>query len=180
MPLPPHDDPLRPLHVAARLALGMGIVFGLVGILAAYSMFRSMSQFNSIPGGMFAIVIAVGLGVYFGTATVLLVTMRPLRNGKMWAIIVDLGVAGLWLLLILATVASFAFRLVSRNLRPSQWIGFSLYLLAAAVFIWMIVLLIKGISRLRTVRARSLGFEPIFAEPVVPVESADVEERKHP
>jgi len=179
MSQPLDDDPSRPLAAAARWMRGIGVLLLILGAVAAFSAMRSFDQLRAMGGSVIAIVIGVVMAIYFGSGIILLTTAGSVRRGRMWAIILNLGLSGLWLLLILTAVVGGTMTIFQRGMGVEQAIVWGLYVVGSVVVTRVIWLLINGIKKLRQAGAKSFGFAPIVpqqplsVEPIPPTETGE-------
>ncbi len=172
MAIPPKGHPDRPLRLAARSMMGLGVILLVLSTCAGIGLGIALAR--GPGGGGTPLLAAVGLFFYVAPGVALIVCSIYLKRYRMWAAIVGLVLAGMACLFSLVMLLGFVFATVSGGGESIGLLLTLIPLLFVAAFIQLIVHLARSFNAIRIHQVQGPqghGFQPIYAaEPVDPLQ----------
>lgn len=167
MALPDKGDPTRPLHLAARSSRLLGMLMVLLGtlVLAVALFTRSGSRGTAL--NQMSLMLFIGAAIYLLPGIALMVIVRPLRNGKMWAIVTGMGLAGILLLFATLSLGGTVLQLIYGR---GSLVALAVSAFAVLAFGQMLMHVIQGYRNRRNAPDAQRGFEPLMVQPIPPSE----------
>ena len=166
MPLPPKGHPDRPLRLAARTMLVLGVLLLLmatcVGGVAGTAMFNARNSGRPTPGPGVFLLVAL-LAVYVLPGATMILCWHHLKEYRRWAVIVGLVVAGLALAVsLLGLVSNVIGLLVSDRGSVGGLIMAMLFLAAFGQLLYHLIKSFEAIRLHEQGQTQGHGFQPIY------------------
>lgn len=168
MPLPPRDDPQRPLALAIRSTRLLGIVMILLSFIPLLSIGFAARSFSGLPAWIEIIAISMILLLILGPGVMYLLCSIFMKRRRKWAIIVAIILSSIQLAWIGFSGATLIASIVeSPGQNSGIFVAMGLIVIFMLAFIQLLVHLSKSFSSLRHIPiGGERGFSPIMVQPV--------------